>query len=152
MRRPCGIITPMDRYNALKKATIAALLLSILTLGITLRVINLDNVAARSPDEEIYTYQARVISIGGIEGIRSLIKEHCQNKALWIYPPPTRIGYTGLYSMVMRLTNRTDEKVGSYISCVFSIISLVLLIVLSLSSFAIYLRNRMRARFQSRTM
>jgi len=124
--------------NLFRNTLIGILLSSILALGITSRIDNLNNVAERSPDENTYTYFAKTIVQNGVsEGIKMLTKEHVSNKETWIYfpPPPTRVGYFWLISGAMRITNSTDIKIGAYVSCAFSIISLLLLIVIGLRLF-----------------
>ncbi|MFC1658627.1 ArnT family glycosyltransferase [Candidatus Omnitrophota bacterium] len=110
-------------------------LFSVLVLGAALRIYNLNNVNSRSPDERIYTYQARTIAQHGQEGIKLLVNEYNKNKKFWIYPPPTRVGYLWLLATVMKMTNRPDEAAGAYISCFFSISSLILLIAMGLRFF-----------------
>lgn len=118
-----------------KKSILFILFFSVLTIGIGLRIDNLNNITRRSPDEKIYTQQAKAIALEGLEGARLWIQEYNLNKAWWIFPPPTRVGYLWLVAFVMKITNSMDEKVGAYISCAFSIISLLLLIVLGLRFF-----------------
>jgi hypothetical protein len=118
-----------------KKLILFILLFSVFEIGITLRINNLDNIAGRSADEKIYTQEAKAIVLHGWKGIKLLIQKYNLNKELWIYPPPIRVGYLWLLAGVMKMTNSMDEKVGTYISCTFSIISLLLLIILGLRFF-----------------
>jgi len=124
------IISPMG-----KKFILFILFFSVLAVGMGLRINNLNNIAGRSPDEKIYTQEAKIIALKGWKGTRLLIQEYNLNKELWIYPPPIRLGYLWLVASVMKMTNSMEEKVGAYISCAFSIISLLLLIVLGLRFF-----------------
>lgn len=112
-----------------KKSILFILFFLVLAMGIGLRINNLNNITTRSPDEKIYTEGAKTIALQGGEGIKLWIQEYNLNKEWWIYPPPTRVGYLWLLAGVMKMTNSMDEKVGVYISCAFSIISLLLLIV-----------------------
>lgn len=107
----------------------------VLAIGMGLRINNLNNITRRSRDEQIYTQQARIIALEGGEGIKLLIREYNLNKELWIYPPPTRLGYLWLLASVMKITDSADEKVGAYVSSTFSIIALLLLIVCGLRFF-----------------
>lgn len=107
----------------------------VFVIGAGLRIRNLDNVLWRSSDEGIYTRQANVIIKQGAEGIRSMVKEHDAKKKLWIFPPPTRIGYLGLLAGVMKAINRSDDKTGAYISSFFSICALLLLVLMGLRFF-----------------
>lgn len=119
-----------------EKFAIFVLLFLTLMVGITLRIHNLSNVSMRSPDEEIYIYQAKtIVQQGTREGIRSLVREYNMDEKHWIFPSPARIGYLWLLSTVMKIVNSTDMKIGMYISCFFSIISLLLLIVMGLRFF-----------------
>jgi hypothetical protein len=113
----------------------ALLFVLIFIVGVALRIYNLNNVSGRSPDEQIYTQQAKTIADLGKDGIKLLMQAHNSQKELWIYPPPTRIGYLGLLAQVMNTAKRTDANLGAYISFVFSIISLALLILLGLRFF-----------------
>ncbi len=132
-------IPSVNRINLdprIEKIILFALFLSVLSIGINLRIINLNNVERRSPDEGIYTYQANTVAkLGAGEGVKTLIKDYNSDKKLWIYPPPSRVGYIWFLSGVMKLTGRMDEKAGSYISCAFSILSLILLIIIGLRFF-----------------
>src|SRR5438552_13155111 len=111
------------RTTQLGLATISALL----CLGTVLRVANLSNVSSRSPDERVYTIQAKVLLQRGQAGLRSLIAEFQQNPAARLYPTPTRLGYLWPLAAVMRLTGGRDERVGAYLSCAASIGSLFIL-------------------------
>jgi hypothetical protein len=119
----------------INKTILAGFILIIFGVGIFLRITNLYNVAGRSPDERVYTYQAKVLAMQGPSGLRSLIHEHALTPELWIYPPPIRIGYLYFLSGVMKATDNFTENTGAYISCAFSIISLLLLTVIGLRFF-----------------
>ncbi len=114
----------------IKKIIIPILLISIFTLGIFLRIHHLKTVVTRTPDENTYTYQARVIASEGPEGIKLLLHEHRNNKKLWVYPPPIRIGYLLPLAALMNMLNNEDVIVGSYVSCLFSIITMLILVIL----------------------
>lgn len=127
---------PVVSGSGLRRVVISILFLAILSTGITLRIDNLSNVVSRSPDEHFYTAQANtLIQKGLLKGTRFLVKEFNSNKELWIYPPPYRVGYIGFLAGVMKLINNTDINVGAYISCAFSIISLLVLVLLGLRIF-----------------
>ncbi len=132
-------IPSVNRINLdprIEKIILFALFLSVLLIGINLRIINLNNVGRRSPDEGIYTYQANTVAkFGDVEGVKTLIRDYNSDKKLWIYPPPSRVGYIWFLSGVMKFTGRMDEKAGAYISCAFSILSLILLIIIGLRFF-----------------
>lgn len=114
------------------------LFLLVFAIGVTLRITNLNNVARRSPDERTYTYLAKtILEKGTVKGVKLLIEEHSSNQELWIYFPPitTRTGYLSLLAAIMKIASSVDIKIGSYISCAFSIVSLLLLIAIGLRFF-----------------
>ncbi len=112
------------------------MIIVLITLGVSLRLINLNNVTMRSPDEGVYTYQARIISADGpVAGTRALVREYNQAPQLWIYPPPTRIGYDWLLGGIMKLSGTNTEKTGAYLSFAASILSLVLTALIGLRFF-----------------
>ncbi|NQU95950.1 MAG: glycosyltransferase family 39 protein [Candidatus Omnitrophica bacterium] len=89
----------------------------------------------RTPDELVYTRQAGIITQQGTEGIRRLIREYNADEKQWIYPPPTRVGYLWTLAVFMKMVSKNTLEVGAYLSCFFSIISLILLVVLGLRFF-----------------
>jgi len=119
------------RTTQLGIATIGALL----CLGAVLRVANLSNVSSRSPDEQVYTIQTKVLLQRGQAGLRSLIAEFQQNPVARLYPPPTRLGYLWPLAAAMRLTGGRDERVGAYLSCAASIGSLFILALIGVRFF-----------------
>jgi 4-amino-4-deoxy-L-arabinose transferase-like glycosyltransferase len=120
----------------LLKIIFPALIIALITLGVFLRMVNLNNVTMRSPDEKVYTYQSRIISAEGpITGTRALVREYNQVSQLWIYPPPTRIGYDWLLGGIMKLSGSNNEKTGAYLSFAASILSLILIAVIGLRFF-----------------
>jgi hypothetical protein len=126
----------MRKRTAMLKDYFPVLLIALLAIGALLRFANFNNVAARSPDEWIYTRQAGIISTEGpIAGTRALVEGHNQNSRLWTLPPPTRIGYDWLLAGVMKLSGSTDERAGASISFAASILSLVLITVTGLRFF-----------------
>jgi len=106
--------------------------LIIFSLGIFLRIYNLNNVASRSPDENVYTYQAGMIAQNGLGITKLLVKNYNSNPKMWVYPPPTRIGYLSVLAGVMKLTGKIGMDTGAYISVSASILSLILLVILGL--------------------
>ena len=119
---------------------ITVLIILVLMAGTLLRLNNLGNITFRTPDENIYTYQATKIAEFGREGIKLLVREYNADKKNWLYPSPVRIGYISLLAVVMKATNSfNDEKVGAYVSCFFSVIGLLMLIALGLKFFNPYI-------------
>jgi 4-amino-4-deoxy-L-arabinose transferase-like glycosyltransferase len=97
-----------------------------------LRVENFRNVNTRTPDERVYTYQAKTWLESGRAGIRSMVNEYKGDAETRWYPPPTRVGMIRLVADMMRWTGRGDESVGARISCVASIGSLVVLALIGI--------------------
>lgn len=120
----------------LNKTAVMAIIISIIAAGVALRVVNLLNVEKRSPDELIYSCQAELVAEQGpIKGTASLIKEYNTTKKLWIYPPPTRIGYSWVLGTLMKKTANTETYLGSYISFAFSVVSLLLVALIGFRFF-----------------
>jgi Dolichyl-phosphate-mannose-protein mannosyltransferase len=115
--------------------TLIGLLVVPLLIGARLRIANLDQVKSRSPDELVYTRQARIVLENGFAGMRSLVQSYLANPKQWQYPPPTRIGYTFLVACMMRLTGFLDERAGAYLACVASILSLGMALLIGLRFF-----------------
>lgn len=110
-------------------------MVALVCLGSWLRLVNLGNVVTRTPDERVYTYQAKTWLDGGAAGIRSLIAEYKADADTRLYPPPTRVGMIRLVGMAMMWTGKRDEEVGARISCAASIGSLLLLALLGIRFF-----------------
>src|SRR5687767_10478632 len=108
--------------------TIALLVL----LAAIARVINFGSVTSRTPDERVYTRQAHVWLHTGQPGVRSLVDEYKRDSLVRHYPTPTRVGMITLLGLTMRLTGRTDERVGSIVSSAAAIASVLVLAVLGL--------------------
>lgn len=117
-----------------ERAILFVLFIIILYIGLELRLSHLD-IPRRSPDEGIYTYQARKIAEYGTEGTRRLIDEHNKDKSLWIYPPPTRIGHNYLVAAFMKISGTYSEMAGTYISIFTSVGTLFVLLVMGLRFF-----------------
>lgn len=123
----------------MKKSIIPILLVLTLALGIGLRIHNLDNVRGRSPDEQVHTYQANIVLQNGpILGVRKLVDEYNKDEKQWLFPKPIRVGYVWPLAALMKITGQKDVTVGSYLSCFFSILSLVILVILALRFFNRY--------------
>jgi hypothetical protein len=117
-----------------QKITAVVIISALLAFGIALRLGNLE-VRGRSPDEGVYTGQAKVVAQDGVDGIRRLIGEYDADKEAWIYPPPIRIGYTFLLAPVMKASGAFDERAGSYLSTACSIGALIVLVLIGLRFF-----------------
>lgn len=88
--------------------------------AITLRLCNRE-VAARSPDEEVYMHYATRVAGSGIEGGRALVEGYNRDLRQWIYPTPIRVGYIYLVAAVIKLSGASAERAAVSISSVFSI-------------------------------
>ncbi len=110
------------------------LLITVFLFGLALRLSHL-NVPFRSPDEGIYTYQAKVIAERGIDGTKALIAEYNSDSRMWLYPPPTRIGYDYALAAVMKITGIYNANAGTYLSTIASVGTLLLLVVIGLRFF-----------------
>jgi len=102
------------------------LLASVVIFGSLLRIALLRPAIARSPDEQVFTTQARMIASQGMQGDRYLVRTYLRRPELWLYPPPTRTGYLVLLAAVMKLTGVEDERAGAYLACGASIAALVI--------------------------
>jgi hypothetical protein len=98
-------------------------LVGVLCVGAVLRLMDVGS-SAKSPDEWNYARQARLIRNLGHEAFPVMIAEFRGDNSL---PPPTRAGFLYLLTGVMRVTGRTDEMAGTWVSCVASLASLLLL-------------------------
>ncbi len=107
----------------------------ILFIGVGLRIHNLSTVKFRHTDEYIYTYQAYNIATYGTKGIQRLIAARINKPKHAFYPPPSRIGYTSLLSLMMKVTHNYSIGFGANLSCFFSILSLLLIIIFGLRFF-----------------
>ena len=120
----------MMALQALTQPSRAALALVCL-LGIWLRVANLGNVAQRTPDERVYTHQAKVWLEFGQAGIRKLVDQYQHDPVVRYYPMPTRAGIIRLVALAQRTAGRADESAGAAVSCLASILSLVIVAIMA---------------------
>ena len=115
------------------KKTVTVSIFLTLSVGIFLRINNLNNVNYRTPDEVTYTYQATEIARFGTGAVKILVSEYNNDNRSWFYPSPIRIGYIGLVAVIMKMTHTLgDERAGAYVACFFSIIGLLILIAAGL--------------------
>ena len=89
-------------------------------MAITLRLSNRE-VVERTPDEKFYIQYATYVAGSGIEGGRALVQKYNRDIRLWIYPPPTRLGYIYLVAGVMKLSGVSADRAAVSVSSVFSI-------------------------------
>lgn len=98
----------------------------------SLRLINLGNVQTPTPDERVYTYQAKTWVDSGPAGLRSLVAEYKADAETKLYPPPTRVGMIRMVGWLMKSMGRYDERVGANISCAASLASLLVLALIGM--------------------
>ncbi len=108
------------------------LMVVLVCLAGALRIINLGNVHSRTPDERVYTYQAKTVLDSGAAGMRALIEEYKGDADTKLYPPPTRVGMIRMVAALMKRTAKYDESVGANISCAASLGSLLVLAIVGL--------------------
>lgn len=80
--------------------------------------------AARTPDELVYTFDATRIEQGGVAAERALVARYDASASMWVYPPPTRVGYLYLVAEIMKVTYQGKPRLLTLISCVSSILTL----------------------------
>jgi len=105
----------------------ACLLAFLVVAGAAARLVHEGDLHNRTPDERVYTTNAKVIADQGLPGVRRLVAQHNATPGEWIYPEPTRIGYLLPVAWSMKLTGYRDERAGSWLSWLFSVLSLGLL-------------------------
>jgi hypothetical protein len=103
------------------------ILLSALAFAAFHRFQHLNDVAIRSPDEQIYNAQSTIVARSGLEGFRTITSAYNANPRLWSYPPPNRVTTIALNGFLKYLTGIYDDRVPSYISLASSIGTLLLL-------------------------
>jgi hypothetical protein len=105
----------------LRRLLLVALLVAV-CVGVAMRVGNL-TAMHHTPDEWSYTSQAALVLKEGRGAFPDLVAAFHRDTGL---PPPTRAGFLYLLAGVMAVTGRTDLMPGIWLSCVASMISLLL--------------------------
>ncbi len=103
----------------------------VLAAGLVIRLTNMHPVV-RSPDEKVYMSYAASGKGGGPSAIAHLVEKFNNTQDDWIYPPPTRVGNILLVAGVSKMTGLKVELVAPWVSCVFSLVTLVFIAVLGL--------------------
>jgi len=111
------------RFRGGSRQLLLFALVGMVCVGALLRVLSL-NSPRRSPDEGNYTYQAGLVLHGGRAAFPTLIRDFERDISL---PPPTRAGFLYVLAGIMALTGKMDVMAGVWLSCVASLLSLVLL-------------------------
>lgn len=118
-------ITVSDFYRRNNRPTLVTAVWVCLFVVVSITAIGLRlsnrTVVERSPDEKIYINYATRIAGSGIEGGRALVQIYNRDIRLWIYPPPTRLGYIYLVAALMKLSGAPAEGAAVSISSIFSI-------------------------------
>ncbi len=108
---------------------------AVITAGIAARVGNIDEDGNKSPDEAVYTAQAKRLTGDKIAVTRDLVKTYNADKDKWLYPNPMRIGYLWPLSYFMEASGLRDYRAGSYVSTFCSVVSLILIVLFGLKYF-----------------
>lgn len=103
----------------------------VLIVGVVARFSYL-NPAIRTPDEQVYALYADEIIQNGPLGLVNLLDAYAAEPVSWIYPPPTRAGYIYFLAFFSTWTNKTPREAGSFLSAVFSALTLLLFVFLGL--------------------
>ncbi len=113
-----------------------SLIVFLIALSAVIRLADLYRPAARSVDEAMYTWQARVVcELGLFKGGRTIAHAYLSRPNLSLFPAPTRIGYIIAIALVMKLTGDEEISVGAWISAIASILSIVLVVLIGLEFF-----------------
>jgi hypothetical protein len=119
----------------LKKIVFIAIIIAIFCTGVFLRYQSLFVPYRHGPDEIVYGLRAYQILIHGKAASIQGAKEFVQNKKMWFYPPPTRIGYLLPLTWVMKITSQYNFLPGLFLSLFASIGTLMLLIIMGVRFF-----------------
>jgi hypothetical protein len=103
--------------------------------GSVFRLESMHQLDGRSADEGIYAYFTTTIMEKEISGIRLLLRNFNANKESWYYPPPYRIGYLVPIALVMKITRVPSLQGGVAVSCFFTIVSLLLMMMFAIRFF-----------------
>jgi 4-amino-4-deoxy-L-arabinose transferase-like glycosyltransferase len=107
----------------------------VIAVGVLLRVIGLEGARTLSPDEYIYTQCAIRIADHGLGAMPGLFADYESDRANWIFPCPSRFGHVLLFAAAMKISGVRDPSAGAAVSCLFSSLSLVLVMWIGLRFF-----------------
>ncbi len=130
----------LNKIEGTEKSWLAyALIVLAVAVGCFIRIgqLNTDETdrTIRTPDEAMYTAYASVIAHEGVSGVAISVREYNKNQKLWLLPPPTRVSYLFLLASAMKSAGRFDLAVGIVMSCIISIMTLMLVAVFCLRFF-----------------
>jgi len=80
-----------------------------------------------SPDENIYTQQAKFIAKNGMSNYEILINRYLSDENSWKFPPPIRLGYLLPLAQIFRLAQKYTPTIGAKLSTLCSLGSLLIL-------------------------
>lgn len=114
---------PLPTHNP---QPILTLIIAVFAAGILLRVAFLANIdySGSVPDEKYYLSYSVYMAESPQPSFRTLVDGFIGNPANYIFPNPIRAGYILIASLWMRLVGFCDYKALSYLSALFSILSL----------------------------
>ena len=119
----------------LRRVAKPMMLVTLLVLGIVLRIGSLGSVVQRTPDEQSYSWEATILADHDFtRGTEELVKIFADNPGL---PAPSRLGYLEATSETMRITGLRDARAGSALSCIASCLALALVAWIGLRFFDI---------------
>jgi 4-amino-4-deoxy-L-arabinose transferase-like glycosyltransferase len=84
----------------------------------------------RTPDEQTYATYANEVVKAGPAAIPKLVKSFIGTKDLWVYPPPTRVGYIYLVAGIAKLTDAGVERSAIFLSFVCSALTFLFAVAL----------------------
>jgi len=84
------------------------------------------HVSTRTPDEQIYIADATRIAASGVKAVSHLVSQYNQDRQFWVYPPPTRIGFTFVVAAAMKMTGGSAEHCAVWISFASSLVTVLL--------------------------
>jgi 4-amino-4-deoxy-L-arabinose transferase-like glycosyltransferase len=105
--------------------------LALLLLGALLRVHDLP-LRAHTPDEDQYVnFFARPLFERGPGHVSELVREYNAKPAMYVFPPPTRVGYLWMLWIAMEVAGEPSMQVAVAVSCVAAVAGLVVLWVMA---------------------
>lgn len=134
-KMPAAKTKPAAVTDRPKRLLVPVALAMAIAVGFGLRIGNLASVASRSPDERQYIDYASQIADQGLGVAPRLFAEYESNSARWIYPCPSRFGHVLLFAGAMKISGVRDASAGVAVSCLFSSLSLVLVMWIGLRFF-----------------
>ena len=118
-----------SRVKQGERVLFAVLFFIIIVVGTAVRVKALDVPDRRSEDEGVYTFCARNVAVSGPGCARMMVEGFNRREEMWPFPPPFRIGYVYLAGLVMKVSGVMEVQALSAMSCVFSVLTMMLLAV-----------------------